>query len=140
MKKCVKTPKQRNTGLRGTPLVLAVRFATFPNHTLHGPFLLFPGCCSRLPLSTCFTPQAFLLLTRTPLLPDGALIPWQANTPFSSFAPQFLTLKLHPRCSKSTPFQSFRCGSAVMNLTNIHENEGLIPGPLSGLTVLCCHA
>ena len=29
--------------------------------------------------------------------------------------------------------------SVVMNPINIHENVGLIPGPLSGLRIRCCH-
>ena len=31
--------------------------------------------------------------------------------------------------------QSSSCGSAVMNLTSIHEDVGSIPGPLSGLRI-----
>ena len=31
-------------------------------------------------------------------------------------------------CVYKRPFREFHCGSAVMNLTGIHENVSLIPG------------
>ena len=42
--------------------------------------------------------------------------------------------------TKSTKiFWEFPCGSVVANLTSIHEDVGLIPGPLSGLRIWHCH-
>ena len=60
------------------------------------------------------------------------LLPTKSST-------QSLLLGNPTKISCQYPAQSARCGSAVKNLTRIHEDSGLIPGLIQWVGIWCCH-